>query len=74
MQITVKLFGAFRVGRFKEEVREYPPGTRVREVVDEFRFPDHLLGIVVINDVHAGIDDVLQDGDTLSLMPMLDGG
>ncbi|BCR04261.1 hypothetical protein DESUT3_13300 [Desulfuromonas versatilis] len=74
MQITVKLHGVFRIGRFTEELRSYPPGTCVREVVDELRFPDHLLGIVVINDVHADLDAELHEGDTLSLLPMLDGG
>ncbi len=74
MQITVKLYGIFRIGRFKEEVRDHPPGTRVQDVIDELRFPDHLFGIAVINDVHAAVEDTLNDGDTLCLLPILDGG
>lgn len=72
--IRVKLFGLFRIDRFKEEVRSYPCGVRVRQVVADLQLPEHLLGIVVINDVHASIDEVLQDGDTLSLFPLLGGG
>jgi hypothetical protein len=74
MHVIIKLVGIFRMGRFNEAVREYPADTCVREVVDELRIPDPLLGIVLINDIHAGIDDVLNDGDTLCLLPLLDGG
>ena len=74
MHVTVKLVGIFRTGRFHEAVREYPSDTSVREVVDELRIPDPLLGIVLINEIHAGVEDVLNDGDTLCLLPLLDGG
>lgn len=74
MKITVKLVGAFRVGRFKEDVREYPPSTRVREVVEDLQVSQNLLGAVLINDVHAGFDSMLHDGDRLCLLPFMDGG
>lgn len=74
MKITLKLVGAFRVGRFKEDVREYPPSTCVREVVEDLRIPNPLLGAVLINDIHAGVDSMLHDGDRLCLLPFMDGG
>jgi molybdopterin converting factor small subunit len=74
IEVRIKLFGVFRIDRFKDEVRNYPAGVSAREIVEDLRLPDHLLGIVVINDVHAGSEDVLHDGDTLSLFPLLDGG
>lgn len=74
VQIRIKLFGLFRTDRFHEEVRHYPCGTRVETVVRDLRLPEHLLGIVVINDKHARTDTLLYDGDTLSLLPLLDGG
>jgi hypothetical protein len=43
-------------------------------VVDELLIPDPLLGIVLINDIHAGVEDLLHDGDTLCLLPFIDGG
>jgi hypothetical protein len=43
-------------------------------VVDELGIPGPLLGIVLINGVHAGIEDILNDGDTLCLLPFIDGG
>ena len=74
MKISVKLVGAFRVGRFKEDVREYSPSTCVREVVEDLQISGSLLGTVLINDVHAGVDNVLHDGDRLCLLPFMDGG
>ena len=74
MHVTVILVGAFRVGRFEEEVREYPPSTCVREVIVELQLPTPLLGTVLINGTHAGIDGLLHDGDTLCLLPFMDGG
>lgn len=74
MKITIKLFGVFRIDRFKEAVCDYPPGTTAREVVTVLRIPDQLFGIVLINGVHAQIDDHLSDGDVLSLLPILGGG
>jgi sulfur-carrier protein len=74
MQIRLCLFGAFRRHRFAETLKELPAGTRVEAVVAALELPDHLLGIVLINGVHAGLEDVLQEGDTLSLLPMVDGG
>jgi molybdopterin synthase sulfur carrier subunit len=74
MTVTIQLVGVFRSGRFNDTVREYPAATRVREVVDELDIPGPLLGVVLINGIHAGIDDILNEGDTLCLLPFIDGG
>ena len=74
MQIRVRLIGAFRIERFKEEIREVASETRVQQIVDELQISNRILGIVLINGVHARVEDVLQDGDTLSLLPILGGG
>jgi len=74
MNITVKLVGTFCVGRFKEDVQEYPPGTKAVDVIDHLQLPKDVLGIILINGVHSGEQDILKDGDKLSLLPLLDGG
>lgn len=74
MKVTIRLVGVFRVGRFKEAVREYPPATSVREVVDGLEISHFLLGAVLINDVHASVDNSLHEGDRLCLLPFMDGG
>jgi len=74
MKMTIKLYGVFRIGRFREAARDYPPGTRVRQVMASLAIPDQLLGIVLVNGEHAGLDELLREGDVLSLLPLLDGG
>ena len=74
MQITIKLSGAFRVGRFKEQIRAYPPGSSIQQVVDSLQLPEQILGIVLINGVHADFADLLRDGDVLTIPPIVDGG
>jgi molybdopterin synthase sulfur carrier subunit len=74
VKITVRLFGLFRIGRFKEEVRDYPPGTTARAVAEQLELPTRHLGTVLIEGVHAGLDDQLSDGDELTLLPKLGGG
>lgn len=74
MEILVKLHGVFRADRFKEELQSYPDGTSVQLVVDSLKLSTSLLGIVLINGIHVGTEQVLTDGDILSLLPVLDGG
>ena len=74
MKITVKLVGVFCIGRFKKEVQEYPTGTKTAEVIDHLQLSKDVLGIILIDGVHAEEQDILKDGDTLSILPMLDGG
>jgi molybdopterin converting factor small subunit len=73
MRVTVKLFAAFRKGRFDSEVREVPSGTTVSNVVDEVRLPGSI-GIIFVNSRHADLSRELTDGDTLSIFPLVGGG
>jgi sulfur-carrier protein len=74
MKVTVKLFATFRAGRFDIEIREYPDGTIVEQIVNELELPREKLGIVMVNSRHVDLDRVLQDGDTLALFPLVGGG
>ena len=74
MQITVKLFATFRVGRFSEETRDYPPGTRVADIIDELGIPDKEIGMIMLNHRHAESDQELKEGDSLALFPLVGGG
>lgn len=74
MKITVKLFATFRTGRFKEAVQELRPGTDCREVILSVGLTEAEIGIVLVNGRHAALEQVLNDGDTLSLFPLVGGG
>lgn len=74
MKITVKLFATFRVGRFKEDVRDYPPGTECCQVAEDLGISPDALGVILVNGRHAPVDRPLEEGDTLSLFPLVGGG
>lgn len=74
MKITIKLYGVFRIDRFKEEIREYPESFTVKEILQTLEFSEKLLGAVVVNDRHAHVEYVLKDEDCLMVLPLLDGG
>lgn len=72
--INVKLVGLFKTGRFKQKDCVWADGVRVSDVVDELDIPLKLLGIILINGVHANLDSPLNDRDALVLLPLLEGG
>lgn len=74
MNVKVKLFATFRTGRFGAEDREYEPGTTVRNVIDELSLPLDDIGATLINGRHVEEDCELQEGDTLSIFPLVGGG
>ena len=74
MQITLKLFATFRVGRFSEETRDYPPGTRITDIINELRIPEREIGMIMLNNRHAEPDHELGNGDNLALFPLVGGG
>jgi len=74
MRITVRLFANFRMDRFKEEIREYPPTLTVGEIVSELGIPEPEVGIIFINGRNASLETSLGEGDTLSLFPLVGGG
>ena len=74
MQVTVKLFATFRIGRFDVELRDYPPGTTVARVVAELDIPEETLGILMVNSRHVDLKRILEDGDTLAIFPLVGGG
>jgi molybdopterin converting factor small subunit len=74
MKVTVKLFASFQTGRFKQEVREYPDQTLIGTVVRELNIPEREIGILLLNAVHAKLEQPLSDGDILAIFPLVGGG
>jgi len=74
MQITIKLFATFRQGRFDIELRNYPEGTKVKDVVNELKLSEQELGILMVNSRHVDLDRVLVEGETLAIFPLVGGG
>lgn len=74
MNVTVKLFATFRTGRFNLENREYQSGTTVKSIIEELDLPEDDIGATLVNGRHVEEDYQLQDGDTLSIFPLVGGG
>lgn len=74
MRVTIRLFANFRIGRCKQETREYDSTVTVRHIVGELGIPDAEVGIIFINGLSGGMDQALAEGDTLSLFPLVGGG
>jgi molybdopterin converting factor small subunit len=74
MRITVKLFATFRNNRFMMAGQEHPEGSVCRGVIEGLGLTEAELGVVMVNGRHASLDQVLREGDTLSLFPLIGGG
>jgi len=71
MLITIKLFAGFRHNRFKIAGQEHPEGSVCRVIVDGPGLAGTEIGVVMVNGRHAILDQVLREGDTLSLFPLI---
>ena len=79
MEIEVKLFATLRdylpkgSGRFscKMEVDGY---TRVQDVLLKLKIPEEMPKIILVNGIHGKNDQILKDGDILSVFPPVAGG
>ena len=74
MKIKLKLFASFRIGRFKEQICEYPEGVIVKEVALQLGIEIKSLGMILLNGQHTNDGEVLHEGDVLSLIPLVGGG
>ncbi len=73
MHISIKLYGSLCIGRFATAHRDYPACSTIATIVQDLGIsPEYLIRLR--NGIHASLDDEVQEGDTVSLLPMLDGG
>ena len=75
MQIKVKLFASLRkqVGKKELEIN-VSEKDKVRNVVKSLNLSEKDNFITMINGVHCKLDHNLNDGDVLSIFPMIAGG
>lgn len=74
MQVKVKLFATFRQGRFREKDMQLDENCTVGWVVDHLAIPRKELGVIFLNGLSTELERVMQEGDTLSIFPMVGGG
>jgi molybdopterin converting factor small subunit len=75
MQIKVKLFASLRKQIGKKELEFDISGQdKVRDIVKSLNLSDKDNFITMINGVHCKLNHNLNDGDVLSIFPMIAGG
>ena len=79
MEIEVKLFATLRdylpqgSSRFSCKM-EVDGQTRVQDVLLKLKIPEEMPKIILVNGIHGKNDQILKDGDILSVFPPVAGG
>ncbi len=79
MEIEVKLFATLRdylpqgSSRFSCKM-EVDGHTRVQDVLLKLKIPEEMPKIILVNGIHGKNDQILKDGDVLSVFPPVAGG
>ena len=79
MEIEVKLFATLRdylpagSSRFSCKM-EIDGRTRVQDVLSRLKIPDEMPKIILVNGIHGKNEQILKEGDVLSVFPPVAGG
>jgi sulfur carrier protein ThiS len=74
MQIQVRLYATFRAGRFNEQMRDYPPGSSIKDVLADLAIDEALVGTLFVEFKYATSDQQLHEGVRLGIFPVVGGG
>lgn len=74
MLIKVRLFATLRDKRGKEVVLDLKEEAQAQELVKLLEIPEKEVAIFLINGRHGSMDQVLKEGDTVSIFPPIGGG
>jgi molybdopterin converting factor small subunit len=79
MEIEVKLFATLqdylprRSDRFSCKM-VWDGQARVKDILSKLNIPDEIPKIILVNGVHGKQDQMLKDGDVVSIFPPVAGG
>lgn len=73
MKVTIKLFAGFRVNRFKVAEKDLPQNTSIADVLADLGIQEPELGVAMINGRHVLPEQILEEGNTVSLFPKVGG-
>ena len=74
MEVTVKLYLAFRLGRFATGPVEVAAPATVGRVVEQLGLADEEIGLALVNGRQAEPGHGLSRGDLVQLFPVVGGG
>ena len=79
MEIELKLFATLRdylpkgSSRFSCKM-EVDGQTRIQDILLKLKVPDDIPKIILVNGIHGKLEQVLKEGDVLSVFPPVAGG
>jgi len=79
MEIEVKLFATLRdylpkgSGKFSCQL-QVDPSTRIQDILSRLNIPQDIPKIILVNGIHGKKEQVLKEGDVLSIFPPVAGG
>jgi molybdopterin converting factor small subunit len=79
MEIEVKLFATLREylpkgsSRFSCKMK-VDDSTRIQDILSRLKLPEEIPKIILINGVHGKKEQILKDGDVVSIFPPVAGG
>ena len=79
MEIEVKLFASLRdylpkgSERFSCKI-EIESQTRIQDILMRLKIPEEMPKIILVNGVHGKKEQILKEGDVLSVFPPVAGG
>lgn len=74
MKVIIKLFATLRDGRGKIVEAEYDEGTQIHQIIKDLNIEEKEIAILLKNGILAKTDDVINEGDYLSIFPPVGGG
>lgn len=72
--IKVRLFATLREGRGKEVELLFSEAITVKQIIDRLEIPEKDVAILLVNGRDGKLDQVLIDGDVVSIFPPVGGG
>ncbi len=74
MKVIIKLFATLRDGRGKIVEADYDEGTQIHQIIKDLMIEEKEIAILLKNGILAKMDDVINEGDYLSIFPPVGGG
>ena len=74
MLVDVKLFATLQKDRFQRRYVELPEGVRISSLLAKLGISPDEVGILVVNQRDATLDQEITDGDTITMIPPIGGG
>jgi sulfur carrier protein ThiS len=72
VQVQVKLFVTLRKNRIQNV--ELPYGSDAKDLIHQLEIPLEEVGLLSVNKQHATLDQRLEEGDVIYIMPPIGGG